>query len=153
MIKVDIFGIIVTIVGLFFLIKGIAQSQDYIRKLEEESKFWPSVEGRIIKAKVKCEFNDADPMFSTYTPKITYKYFVNGKVYSSRRICYGYNPIYHCNSCQECKEKHKYLLTINNTVEVFFCFFNPSTSVLIPGYFYDSFSDSLCGKDENMRQG
>lgn len=143
--------IIGSVIILFLIILIVTRSQKYIRKLEEESKFWPSVEGRIIKAKVIYKTEDAAPSLpGSYTPKIKYKYCVNGKVYYSTKICYGYNPIYHCNSCQECEEKHKDLLTINNTVEVFFCFFNPSTSVLIPGYFYDSFSDSLCGKDENI---
>jgi len=131
-----LFLLIIGLVILSLLVLMVTQSQDYIITLEEESKFWPSVEGRIIKAKVIYKIEDAGSFFpGYYIPKIKYKYCVNGKVYYSTRICYGYNRIYYCNSCQECKEKHKNILTINNTVEVFFCFFNPSVSVLTPGSF------------------
>ena len=116
-----IFPIPFILIGLVTLYMGVKD----LGKAAESAQ-WPSVEGTILHSSLDVHHGDDS---TTYSAEVMYTYEVEGTVYSSNRLKFGYARTGNPSDAQKIVNSYP----IDSQVIVYFDPAQPEESVLVPG--------------------
>jgi len=104
-----------------------------------KSSGWPKTKGRIISSVIIDRYNQSHSK-TTYTPAVTYAFFVNGREYRSTQVSTGTHGSDNFKQAQIVVDTY----VPNMEVEVFYNPNDPDNAVLEPGFENEGQSPIIC---------
>ena len=121
-----------TIVSIFFILMGgfVIFMMSREAWICQRCRNWPTTPGQVESKDIKVEnnYSEEGQPYQVFTPRISYRYTVDGVEYTSSRRCFG-----DYGSTEKRAERVVRAYTVGQTVSVHYDPQHPEASVLEPG--------------------